>query len=305
MGTFIESVATARSRFGRGALRVSDRAARACLARAHRRPGELDLLVNAGIYREGNLAEPALASLIQEDLGANPGHPPRPGRHGTFSFDVLNGGCGVLSSVRLLDAFLSAGAARLGMVVAADGDPAPHTSRGYGFARAGGALLLAHREEEGGFLRLAQRTFPEEAHLFASHLRWDAARGRHVVEVEEAAGFARACVERAAEVARQLLAEAGLAPGDLDLLLGSQLPAGFAAEVAGALGVPAARVPRPRGALAAAHTAGVLVALEASMEAGVFARARRSLFVTAGGGLTVEVALYEAPRWERGRDQNS
>jgi hypothetical protein len=37
------------------------------------------MLITAGVYHDEILSEPAFASLIQEDIGANPGHPPRRG----------------------------------------------------------------------------------------------------------------------------------------------------------------------------------------------------------------------------------
>ena len=58
------------------------------------------MLINAGIYREDNMGEPALAALIQEDIGANRGQPPI-GGHGTFSFDLINGTCGVINAIQL------------------------------------------------------------------------------------------------------------------------------------------------------------------------------------------------------------
>src|SRR5690242_13422024 len=112
MGTCIESVVTTSSSSGlfrSGSLHLAEAAARACLERATRRPDELDLLVNTGVYKEKNMAEPALAAIIQEDIHANPGHPPRHGHHGTFSFDVANGGCGCLTATHLADSFLRDG----------------------------------------------------------------------------------------------------------------------------------------------------------------------------------------------------
>src|SRR5512146_448246 len=109
MGTRIDAAATDTHRgrlIGRGTLHLTDVAARSCLDRAHRRSEDLDLLINAGIYKDRNVAEPALASIIQEDIDANiGGTPARLGHHGTFSFDVLNGGCGVITAAQLADSF--------------------------------------------------------------------------------------------------------------------------------------------------------------------------------------------------------
>ena len=101
MGTIIEASATATAHqrpFAPGALKLADAAARSCLERAGRTAEELDLLINAGVYHDKILSEPAFASLIQEDIGANPDQPAGAG-HGTFSFDVSNGACGLLTGI--------------------------------------------------------------------------------------------------------------------------------------------------------------------------------------------------------------
>jgi 3-oxoacyl-[acyl-carrier-protein] synthase-3 len=304
MGTRIETVATATTRagwLGRGALHLADAAARACLARAGRRAGELDILINAGLYKNRNLAEPALAAIIQEDIGANPGHPPELHRHGTFSFDVVDGAGGVLTAAHLIDGLVGPGSARLGMVVAADADPDPRGSRGFPYSPAGGALLLAHDDGDGGFLGFTSRSFPEDADLYEATVRWVphaglTRRGRNLLEVREHPAFAARCLDHAAEVAAEFLAGTGLRGADVDLLIASQYPPGFAAGIARRLAIPAAAVPPVAPALARAHTAGPLAALDAAATSGRLDRARRILWVTAGAGITVAAALYVASR---------
>ena len=297
MGARIESVATAhsrRGRFGRRALRLSDEAIRVCLERGHRRADELDLLINAGLYKDKSLAEPAFASIIQEDVGANRGDPPLPDHHGTFSFDVMNGGCGVLSAAHLVDLFVGAGTAELGVVVAADADPG--IGQSFPFPSVGGAVLLSHADGDVGFKQFAFRAFPEFVDLFDARVTWEPAagggRGRNVVELRVAPEFAPQCVERGAEVARAFLDVVGVHADELDMLVASQYPARFADDLARALGIGDDRVPRVPRELEGAHTAGPLAALEASVESGAFDRARKILFVTAGAGLTIAAALY-------------
>ena len=74
MGTVIERLDVTRAgwRTRHSALHLAVAAAKTCLQRAGREPDDVDLLINTGIYRDKNLAEPALAALIQEDIGANP-----------------------------------------------------------------------------------------------------------------------------------------------------------------------------------------------------------------------------------------
>lgn len=175
MGICIEAVATSHPHnrlFGHGALHLSDVAARTCLSRGHHHATELDLIVNVGLYKDHGLAEPALASLIQEDIGANPGHPPIPGNHGTFSFDVLAGGNGVLTAAFLLDGFVASATAKLALVVAGDANPS-RLSRGFPFAPAGGAILFSHATGDVGFERFVFETFIEDVGLFEVRTRWN------------------------------------------------------------------------------------------------------------------------------------
>src|ERR671935_110610 len=98
MGTLIDRVALTQGKWRdrHSALHLAVRAAKDCLHHDGRDPHDVDLLINTGIYRDRNLGEPALAALIQEDIGANP-EDPHGNAHGTFSFDVANGTCGVLT----------------------------------------------------------------------------------------------------------------------------------------------------------------------------------------------------------------
>lgn len=238
------------------------------------------------------MAEPALASIIQEDIGANPGHPPLRGRHGTFSFDVLNGGCGALSATYLVDAFVAAGSAQLGLIVAGDVDAAPRMSRGFPFAAVGGAILLEHTDGEEGFDRFEFRTFPAFVDLFDVWLKWEPASKRNVLEVHADPRFGEACVECAAQTTRAFLERIGLHGDEVDVLVASQYPPQFSERLSHAIGVAADRVPAVPEALAGAHTAGPVAALEAAIASGTFARARNVLFVTAGAGITIGTALY-------------
>jgi 3-oxoacyl-[acyl-carrier-protein] synthase-3 len=299
MGTRIEAVATAVDR-GRlhvqGARHLSDLAATACLRRAGRAPDQLDLIVNAGLYKDANAAEPALATIIQEDIGANPDSTLAP-RHGTFSFDVLDGGCGVVTAARLLASFVGHGTAEHGLIVAGDVDPSPRTSRHFPFVPAAGAILVGHVNDGAGFVAFESRTFPADAELFEVTLRWEPRagllrRGRNIVDVREDPRFAPRCLELATEVAADFLQRHHLAPGDVDLLITSQYPRRVSEELGSRLGIEAARVPRVRPELSYAHTAGPIAALEVAFESGQLARAHDTLFVTVGAGITVGVALY-------------
>ena len=202
MGTIIEATATATADRPPGALKLADAAARSCLERANRSADEVDLLINAGVYEDKSISEPAIASLIQEDIGANPEQQNGVGQ-GTFSFDVRNGACGLLTGIHLVDGMLASGTVELGMVVASDMDPDPGVSEGFAFPAVGGAVLLRTDDSRPGFTSFRFDTFPEFADLFQSHMDWqEDARGRetddgrNVLTVEIAEGHTPASVHR-------------------------------------------------------------------------------------------------------------
>lgn len=294
MGTVIEAsaIATAAAHqrtLAPGALELADIAARLCLERANRTADELDLLINAGVYHDKILSEPAFASLIQEDIGANVGHPAGAGR-GTFSFDVSNGACGLLTAIHLVDGMLASGTVELGMVVASDLDPEPGLSEGFSFPGVGGAILLSADDSRLGFTAFRLATFPEFAGLFQSYVDWHeyAGHGRNSLTVDIAESYTTRALECAESTTRELAAAQSLDLAEVDLLVATASVAGFADGLATRLGVPAERVAALPDGLAGAHTAAPAAALEAvGLAAGSTA-----LFVSAGAGITVATALY-------------
>ena len=304
MAAIIESVATSvslRRFWPKGALRLADDAVTECLDRAHRRAAELDLLINAGVYREKNLAEPALASMIQEDVGANPGHPPEEGSHGTFSFDFANGGCCVMTALELVDGFAQSRTIELGAVVASDSDPGHVVN--FPFPNAGGAVLLRAGTAGQGFLSFDSSTFPEFFGCFESVIAWHAAdhpgrlsaSGENELEITCRDDYGARALDCAGAAARRFMAAQGLVPRDIDLLVGSAHPQNFLADLARQLEVPASRIAVPDDRFASAHTAGVVASLDAAARSGQLFTARNVLFVTVGAGITVATALYRHP----------
>jgi 3-oxoacyl-[acyl-carrier-protein] synthase III len=299
MGTIIEASGTATAHhrpFSPGSLKLADAAARVCLERAERAAEELDLLINVGVYHDKLMNEPALASLIQEDIGANPDRPSSAG-HGTFSFDIANGACGFLTGMYVADGMLASGIIELGMVVASDTDPQPGISEGFEFPALGGAVLLSLADSRAGFTSFKFATFPEFAGLFQSRVDWheDARRGlahhgRHVLTVDIAEAYAARALDCAESTVREFADAEALDLGEVELLVATASFPGFADDLATRLEMPADRVASRKDGHAAAHTAAPAIALESSQ----FGAARTTLFVSAGAGISVAAAIYKA-----------
>jgi len=288
------------------ARRLADTAARECLARAGRKASDVDLLINADVYREDNLGEPALAALVQEDIGASLGHP-ADGGHGTFSFDLANGACGVISAIHLQAGLLRSGVIRLGLIVTSDVDPS-HDRSGSALVRpTGGALLLGWDDRIAGFTDFHTETFPEYEGLLTSGLTWHARHGPHIPQaaagnsqmvIHEQPGFQARCADCAQEATGRFLARRGMSIDEVDLLVPAPSAPEFLDRLRVGLGVPGDRVAFTAEDMAGAYAAGPIAALEAATRSGRLAEARTVLLLAAGAGITVTLALYRQTRPE-------
>ena len=288
-----------RNPLSHGARRLADAAADRCLQRAGCQPTDVDLLVNVGVYREKGLGEPALAALIQQDIDAGLGHPPVGPGHGTFSFDVDNGACGVLTGVRLARGFLESAAVALALVVASDSARGPLLRSELPYAEGGGAVLLRWDESTPGFVAMSQQTFPEYDGLLEGYYEWvprrrlrpGAPEGRNRMTVLERPGYAEHALDCAQQVAADFLAGQQLRAPDVGLLVASGAP-GLTDALADRLGVPHTRVAHLSEDAVGMHTAEPLAAVESAMRTGRWQEAGTVLFVSVGSGLTVATALY-------------
>ena len=306
MGARIEAVSALTGRGLRkpSARRLADAAARTCLANAGKAPGDIDMLINTGVYREDNMGEPALAALIQEDIGANLGQPPVGGR-GTFSFDLSNGTCGVITAIQLESGLLRSGVIRLGAIVTSDVGPDLRDPGSAPLRPAGGALLLAWDDTQAGFTDFAAETFPEYQDLLVSGLVWQARHGLRVtgrgagqsqMVIDAKPGYHARLADCAEEATHRFLRRLGMGAGEIDLLVPAPSSPAFLDTLTVRLGIPGDRVAYVAEDLADAYTTGPIAALQAAIRSGRLGESRNTLMLAAGAGITVALALYrQAP----------
>ncbi len=309
MGTHIEA---ACAQVGRGrratARRLADGAARTCCTLSGHRPRDVDMLINVGVYREDNMGEPALAALIQEDIGANLGQPPTKGP-GTFSFDLLNGACGVITALQIESGMLRSGVIQLGAVVSSDVHPDLENSGDPFLRPAGGAILVRWDDGLAGFTDFSTETFPEYADLFTSGLIWRERRGiraprqgngRHQMVVAVGPGYHARLADCAEEATRRFLRRLGLGIEDIDLLVPAPSAPGFLDQLQSRLGIHGDRVAYTPEDLDGAYTTAPIGALQAAIKSGRLGEAQHTLLLAAGAGITVALALYrQTPPSER------
>jgi len=293
MGTVIDRVDLTRPRwYGRhSALHTAVTAAKDCLHRAGCDAGELDLVVNAGIYRDRNLGEPALAALIQDDIGANP-EDPHAGAHGTFSFDIANGACGVLTALQIVDGFLRAHSIHRAIIVASDADPGHGMSEHFPFSASGAALLCRWTDDDYGLSRVSWVNADDVldgTETFSATVGF--ADTRNVLRFSQSAAMDERFAAAAAEAVRGCLDAQFVRVVDVDLIVAAPARPEYRAALSGLLGVPLEKI-----CIAddqRMHTAALAAAFE--READKLPAGARVMLVAAGAGITAGAALYSQP----------
>jgi len=266
---------------------MADKASRAAIERAGLQVGEIDLLLNTGLYHDRNLGEPALAALIQEDVGINP-EDPHAGVHGTFSFDIANGGCGVLTALQVADGFLQSGTIDHALVVASDADPGHGMAPGFPFSAKGAAVVCHWEDGPSGLVGFQWEIVPEDGDLFRSRFGFE--RGRNRLRVEQDPDFGCRAAAWAGRTATSLLADHAIRPADVDLVVATPLTPAFLEGLSTHLGIGSERVVAVEGA-EHVHTAALIVALAAAEEQGRLNEAHRVLLISAGAGIVVGAAV--------------
>jgi 3-oxoacyl-[acyl-carrier-protein] synthase-3 len=289
MGTLIDQVYLSHGgwRDHHSALRIAVKAATKCLDIAGKHPDDVDLLVNAGIYRDRNLGEPALAALIQKDIGANPENP-HAQTHGTFSFDISNGPCGPLTALQIVDGFLKSHAIDCALVVASDADPGRGMSERFPFAPAGAAMLCGWTDDDYGLQRVHWISNLDEGE--SSSATVGLVDGRNILRFLESDTVDIQFAVAASRAVDECLREAELGLDDVDAIIAAPNRLRFRTELATRLGVSEDRIITSDENVHTASMAAAFVQAEDRVRPG-----DRILLITAGAGIVAGAALYRVP----------
>lgn len=289
MGTVIDRIAIAEGgwRNRHSALRLAVKSAGDCLHAGGREADDVDLLINTGMYRDRNLGEPALAALIQQDIGANPEDPHAHG-HGTFSFDIANGICGVLTALQIVDGFMKSHAIDCALVVASDADPGHGMSEDFPFSPAG-AALLCDWVDDGGIEAIQWANVPDEGESFNATV--GLIDGRNVLRFAGSDANDEQFAAAAARAADKCLRKSSLDLGAVDAIVAAPARRQYRAALATHLGIPADRI------IVAdderMNTASLLAAFDRAAQQ--FRAGDRVLLIAAGSGIAAGAALYRVP----------
>lgn len=130
-----------------GYIEHAKRAGKKCLENSGVGIDEIDLLINVGNYRDNNICEPSIAVLIQHALGINLNPLTQPVKAHTFSFDLLNGACGLLNALQVANAMLSGKNGRYALLVSGDTHPSMQSDEDFPYAHNAVAILVERTQQ--------------------------------------------------------------------------------------------------------------------------------------------------------------
>jgi 3-oxoacyl-[acyl-carrier-protein] synthase III len=267
-------------------------AAQACLRESRYSRNDIELMINAGVYRNDFLCEPAVASIVagrlQKDDGCN-----LPNDRGTLAFDLTNGALGVLQACYVAGTMIASGKFRKAMVMAAEVEINKEVcpSRRLGLEETGSALILDGSSQHGsGFGAFLFRSFTRHKHQFASHSA--VTGGRTVLSFERNSMFEASCLDCIRDSVDELMALEGLRRSDVAVVLPPLISVGFVSRLGETLRVPQERMIHPPRDAADLHTSSLAFAVKRLRETKRVRPGEIGLIIGVAPGIQVGCATY-------------
>ena len=285
----IESIGVSNPRKGviKGSLEQAVKAGKRCLASSGHRPQEVSVLINTGIHRDGHYAEPAVACFIQKKLEINPEFQERQ----TLSFDLQNGGSGMLSGAYVLANMMKSGHIQTGMVISSEGNYDSQPDPNYRYPASGAAIMMdISPVSDKGFGSFCFKTFEEYSDLYTSGVSLKEKKGKILInQKKDLESTYLKCIP---EVWENLLQTEGLDRGAIDLVIPSQISPSFVGQLPQTLGLPKEKILDVTDFLDDTLTTSPILALQRAIDKKIVTKNQTLVFLTAGSGITIGAAVY-------------
>lgn len=291
MGTIIKTVAIAKPFIRKRILPLTVLSVKRCLKESGVDSPQIGMLVNASLYSENHLGEPALASLIQKKIQFT-GFSKKSSeinREKLFSFDLHCSGNGLHHAFQLIDSFLQTGEIEYGLVVAGDVKPVSGITENFNYSPGAATALLSKTKENKGFNCFRSDTFPEFLTDIESSIDWNSGKLRFSIKQKEE--YLNNCVRCALISINSFFEEKNMGWKDIDLVLTSQNPVGFTGLLIKEAGINDKIIEVP--AKDNFYTAGLLFSINEVFYSQRFLEAKNILFVSVGAGITISLSLYK------------
>lgn len=291
MGTIINSIAIEKSEGRNGIVQLISSAANKCLAKAGVLIDNVGMLINTGVYSENHIIEPALATLVHKQLlRKNETINTCSERLGKlFSFDLHNGGGGIINAIQVIDSFIQTNEIEHGLIVSGDIKPKTGITDNYNLTASAAAILVSAKNSKPGFVCYKTETFPEFKNDFCSSTKW--VNGSLMFANKQSDTYLKNTIGCTEKVLNIFFEEEYLSWDEIDFVFTSQSPVGFASELQKKLKIKGKIIQLNE--KQEIYSSGLLFSMNQIFNHKKFNEAKSLLFVTVGAGITVSVAYYK------------
>lgn len=295
MGAIIRTTAIYSEKNPINSIKSSSKAAEQCIASAGIDKVDIDLIINTGIYREKNIAEPAMATLIQKETGINLDPILNFEGNATFSFDLKNGAGGILYAIQVADAMMRTGKIRNALIVSNDVHPSTRHIPDFPFTQVGSAVLLEQSYNgDKGFTKFMFKT-SDTAHAdFNSYvdIYQTGHEGRNIMTFKKDKDYVNDLLEFTVRTASEFIDKYAGNGSAVKHIICNKPSKAFGRDLVERLGIPEEQLIRIYDEYGDPHTSSLAVTYHIARHKGLLKQGEKILFIGAGAGLTCACGLY-------------
>ncbi len=272
---------------GKGSLSHAVKAGTRCLKDSNHNPEDVQVLINTGIYRDEHYAEPAVSTFIQKKLGINTEFQ----RKHTLSFDLQNGGCGMLNGIHVVTNLISSGRIDTGMVISSEANADKKPDPNYHYKNSGAAVMLdLSPDSQIGFGNFVFRSFEKYIHLYSSFVSLTQKYGRlFIKKKKELEDSYLACVQ---SVIKELLDTENLSADDISFVIPSQISEYFLNKLPENIHFSAEKIINLFHKYTDTLTTSVFLSLKHLLDKKLIKPGQKVILLTVGSGITVGASIY-------------
>ncbi len=296
MSTKIISTGVSLDNTLHSAIKHAVHAANVCINKAGIDIQEIDYLINVGVYRDDNLIEPSIAALIQKQLGLNLDYVKHPVERAAFSFDLMNGGGGVLNAMQVADALFATDRAKYILITSSDAHPASADAKAFPFTEAGGAILLASSDDPDKGLQACSFYSSDDDYVGTKtyvDYQQQGLNSKSDITIKTDINFEAELLNFTFENCRSFLIQNNINPTQV-LLIASQISSQFVSSLGQKLEIPDQGVMKLHDRFGDPHTSSFALGLDCNgTSLSSDNHYEYILFVGAGAGIQCGCALYK------------
>ena len=296
MGIIIKATSFIENTENQSSVELTVQAAKECIASAGISMEDIGILINLGIYKEDNIGEPAMAALIQKELRLNADPLKQsPAEKTTFCFDLLNGSCGFLNAMQILEALMKNDQIKYSLIVSSDVHPSKKQVPEFPYTHCGAAVIVTHASEKNkGFRKVAIKTSENDGYMgvYGYHDFLKCGKeGRHHVVVEVDDDYINRLQKFAVKTIKEYIDSEKIDLSNVKLI-SSEPVKDFGKEIAKLIGLNEDLVVKIDEIHGDPHTSALSLGYHLALNQNKIKEGDKVLFVGASSGLTSACGLY-------------